>query len=311
MALVVEVRSRSEATLAILRFDPNATVSDLKKEFAKKCHVAPGRQRLTVATADPNNPYVLKESEQALSTIPFLGQSNIVTFKDLGPQVGWTTVFVVEYLGPLLLHSLFFHFPRLFYWDVPATFQHNIVQTVCYWLVVLHYAKRELETLFVHRFSAETMPLFNIFKNSAHYWLLGGAAIAYFLYHPLYTAPSYLLSDGGGASPILVLLATIFLLCEVGNGYSHLLLAGLRPRGTRTRGIPRGFLFEYVSCANYTCELGAWLAFVLLAHCLTAAVFFVVSFAQIYVWAVKKHVALRKEFPDYPRGRKVLVPFLL
>jgi very-long-chain enoyl-CoA reductase len=33
-----------------------------------------------------------------------------------------------------------------------------------------------------------------------------------------------------------------------------------------------------------------------------------VSFAQIYVWAIKKHKAYRTEFANYPR-RKALIPF--
>jgi very-long-chain enoyl-CoA reductase len=32
------------------------------------------------------------------------------------------------------------------------------------------------------------MPFFNVFKNSAHYWLLGGLFISYFIYHPNYSA---------------------------------------------------------------------------------------------------------------------------
>jgi hypothetical protein len=70
-------------------------------------------------------------------------------------------------------------------------------------LIVLHYVKREMETLWIHKFSHQTMPVRNLVKNCAHYWIIGGLFMAYFLYHPKFTS----LVPG----PVVLTLALLFI----------------------------------------------------------------------------------------------------
>lgn len=221
-----------------------------------------------------------------------------VIFKDLGRQISWKTVFHIEYAGPILMHALCYYLGSLVYGKEVA---HSYTQTVAFWCVVGHYLKREYETHFIHRFSNATMPFFNVFKNSAHYWLLGGLFIAYFLYHPSFTAT--------WSDQTVNILAIIFVLCELGNFYSHYQLRNLRTPGTRERRNPRGFMFELTSCANYTFEVFAWLVFSIMVQTLTSWLFLLVSTAQIAQWSIKKHKLLNKEFGKVP-GRKILFPFI-
>lgn len=124
--------------------------------------------------------------------------------------------------------------------------------------------KRLLETVFVHRFSHATMPLRNLFKNCSYYWLFT-MYVAYHVNHPQYTPPSQLLSYIGSA---------IFLICELGNLCIHLALRDLRPPGTTVRKIPvptdnpLTALFNFVSCPNYTYEVGSWVGFTIMTKCL-------------------------------------------
>lgn len=63
--------------------------------------------------------------------------------------------------------------PALIYGDDAAAVPYNWVAQlgIACWLV--HFLKREFETIFIHKFSRPTMPLNNLFKNCAYYWIFG------------------------------------------------------------------------------------------------------------------------------------------
>jgi very-long-chain enoyl-CoA reductase len=170
-------------------------------------------------------------------------------------------------------------------------------------MVVLHFVKREFETLFVHRFSLATMPFRNIFKNSAHYWILSGFNMAYWIYSP--TAPT----AGPTNSLLLYLGIAHYVVGELGNLYTHLVLRNLRRPGSTERGIPQGLGFNLVTCPNYMFEIMAWVGVLMVSCSLSTLLFLVVSAAQIFAWGKKKERRYRKEFGDkYKRKRFVVLP---
>lgn len=172
-------------------------------------------------------------------------------------------------------------------------------------MVLLHYVKRELETAFVHRFSSETMPFTNVFKNSLHYYGLFGFATMYFYLRPAYEPPSW-------ASDAIFYTATgLFVLFEFLNLMTHIVLKNLRRPGTIERNIPHGWGFGLVSSANYLWESSAWIVFCVQAQLIGGYIFLLASLVQMTIWALKKHRRYKKEFPNYPENRKAIFPFIL
>lgn len=239
-----------------------------------------------------------------------MGTTATLYFRDLGAQISWVTVFLTEYAGPLFIYLLFYFRVPFIYgrkYDFTSS-RHTVVHLACM-CHSFHYIKRLLETLFVHRFSHGTMPLRNIFKNCTYYW--GFAAwMAYYINHPLYTPPTY------GVQQVKLALA-IFVICQLGNFSIHMALRDLRPAGSKTRKIPYPtknpftWLFLLVSCPNYTYEVGSWIGFAIMTQCVPVALFSLVGFTQMTIWAKGKHRSYLKEFRDYPPLRMPIIPFLL
>jgi len=298
---IVHARS-NKAVVSLKELNENVGIGDVKKAIGKqrRRYDDINRQELRLEPKGKG----LKD-EQTLKDLG-LNSGAMLYFKDRGLQIGWSTVFMAEYAGPLSVYMWIYTRPWLFYGDIPATVGYKPVVNIAAACWSFHYLKRIFETLFVHRFSNATMPITNLFKNCAYYW--GFAAyVSYHVNHPLYTSPSENQVLGG-------LIA--FAICELGNLSVHWALRCLRPAGSKVRKIPRAtsnpltMLFNFVSCPNYTYEFGAWVSFAVMTQCLPALIFCGAGMYQMTVWALGKHRNYKKEFPDYPR-RKAILPFLL
>ncbi|XP_061569382.1 very-long-chain enoyl-CoA reductase [Cololabis saira] len=287
------------------KVEPHSTVGDIKSLFYKSYpHWYPARQALRL---DPKGKSL--RDDEILQNLP-VGTTATMYFKDLGPQLGWTTVFFAEYIGSLLVYLLFyFRVPCIYsHRDAFTSSPHPVVTLACV-CHTFHYMKRLIETIFVHRFSHGTMPLRTIVKNCAYYWGFS-AWLAYYINHPLYTPPSY-----GDLQISYALL--IFAMCEMGNFSINLSLSNLRGDGSRRRRFPVPsknpftWLFFFVSCPNYTYEVGTWVSFSVMTQCLPVAVYTFMGFVQMTIWARGKHRAYTREFRDYPGLRVAIIPLVL
>ncbi|KAF8241593.1 hypothetical protein K440DRAFT_591842 [Wilcoxina mikolae CBS 423.85] len=299
-------------------------------------HTSLSRNRLRLTKASDGTVLVTKTEDGKFQTLKETGLSerSHVFVKDLGVQIAWRTVFLVEYLGPLLIHPLFLFYLRPLIYSSsqfnPLAYFPGLLdpfvarslppptttQYIICLLVVLHFIKREYETLFVHRFSASTMPALNIFKNSAHYWILSGFNLAYFLYMPRDSAtiagwwPQAL--DPETNPTVLYLAVGLWLFSEVSNYHAHVTLRNLRPvDGSTRRRIPQGYGFDLVTCPNYLFETLAWFAITILSGGNLAAILFLaVATGQMALWAKKKEVRYRKEFGSAYQKKSAMFPGL-
>jgi 3-oxo-5-alpha-steroid 4-dehydrogenase 1 len=88
-------------------------------------------------------------------------------------------------------------------------------------------------------------------------------------------------------------------------------LAQLRTPGETGYRIPRGFLFEKISCPNYFGEVLEWAGWALAAWSWPALSFAVWTAANLVPRALTHHRWYREHFTDYPPARKAIVPGLL
>jgi 3-oxo-5-alpha-steroid 4-dehydrogenase 1 len=95
------------------------------------------------------------------------------------------------------------------------------------------------------------------------------------------------------------------------NIRSDTVLRSLRRPGETHYAIPRGGLFELVSCPNYTGEMVEWAGWAILTWSLPGLAFAIWTAANLLPRALASHKWYRENLPDYPANRKAVVPWVL
>jgi 3-oxo-5-alpha-steroid 4-dehydrogenase 1 len=89
-------------------------------------------------------------------------------------------------------------------------------------------------------------------------------------------------------------------------------LRELRQRnGEGIYSIPHGGLFKLISSPNYFGEMIEWIGWAILTWSFAGVAFAVFTIANLFPRAIANHKWYRRIFPEYPKERKAIVPFLL
>ena len=179
----------------------------------------------------------------------------------------------------------------------------SVVPLVLFSLWQLHYVHRGWIFPFRVRASGKTMPVsvvamafvFQTVNAGLNAWWIGALGT----YEVSWLLDVRFLSGLG-----------LFAAGMVINLHSDTILLGLRKGEDGSYRIPHGGLFRWVSCPNYLGELMEWVGWACMTWSLSGLAFAVFTACNLVPRARTHHRWYRAEFPDYPRERRALIPFL-
>ena len=172
-------------------------------------------------------------------------------------------------------------------------------------LWIFHYFHRSLIFPFMTRTKNKKIPIVIVLMGFL-FNIINAGLNGYWMSH---------FFDGQEITPFLtfrfgfgIFLFIIGMYINIRSDYK---LINLRSKPTNGYKIPRGWMFEYISCPNYFGEIIQWLGFAIIALNLPAFSFLIWTMANLIPRALANHNWYKQHFADYPQNRKALFPGIL
>lgn len=205
---------------------------------------------------------------------------------------------------PNHLGWIFMELPALLIFPLLVVFGPREKDTLTWLLVtlwVVHYFNRTLIFPFRLRTKGKKMPLTIVF-SALFFNGMNGFLNGYYLG---FIAPDdSAITDWNVAVGIAVFICGFLI-----NQITDTKLIALRKK-QEGYVIPRGWLFEYISCPNHFGEMVEWVGFAIVAWSFPALTFAIWTCCNLIPRALNHHSWYRERFPEYPSSRKAVLPKL-
>lgn len=229
---------------------------------------------------------------QLRTTAPYGRHTRTDWGPSIGNRLGWS---IMEVVSLVVFVGLFLSGP----------IEKTAPMWVFFALWTAHYINRSLIFPWRTRTAGKTIPVaivgsaivFNIVNAGLNGSYFGWFGAPY---------PAAWLTD-----PRFIIGLAIFIAGAGINLWADNKLIGLRADGSTGYAIPRGGLFNFVSCPNHFGEVIQWSGFALMCWNLPALSFAIWTAANLIPRAISHHKWYRKTFPDYPQDRSAVIPALL
>ncbi|KAI9474593.1 hypothetical protein H4R22_000625 [Coemansia sp. RSA 1290] len=175
---------------------------------------------------------------------------------------------------------------------------------VSLWL--LHYLHRAV--IYPLRQPSRKPMHLGIMLSAILFNILNGYLNGHWLAH--YAPESY--GKFAWGSPSVLAGLGLFMVGMAGNIHHDNILMNVRVRrGSSAYAVPRGGLFEVVSCPHFLCEIVEWFGFAALSGSPAAWAFCLNVVCNLVPRAYFIHKWYRTTFTNYPQTRRAIVPYLL
>ncbi|MFV1976543.1 MAG: DUF1295 domain-containing protein [Candidatus Scalindua sp.] len=199
-----------------------------------------------------------------------------------------------------------------FWMEVPALFTFPLLaifgpteKDALSWILIaiwaIHYINRVLIFPFRLKTKGKRMPL-AIAASAVFFNLINGFVNGFYI--------GFVKGQSGDLLNLLAIIGIVVFFIGFGiNLLADSKLIALRKQGQGYQ-IPRGWLFNYISCPNHFGEIMEWIGFAIAARNLPALSFAVWTFCNLAPRAKNHHSWYLEHFKEYPNKRKVLLPLL-
>ncbi len=217
--------------------------------------------------------------------------------KGWGPRMGERFAWILMEFPAFFMILLFYVLARGWTLIVPTVF-------ILFW--ELHYVQRTFVYPNLIRKSDRKIFPVTVALMGFSFNLLNGGVNGWYLYR---TASQYTVAWLWDIR--FILGAAVFLAGYGINLYADRELRKLRDKNPDEYSVPRGGLFELISCPNYFGEMIEWFGWALMTWSWPGLAFAVFTFANLFPRALANHRWYKKTFKNYPKDRKAIIPFVL